>query len=617
MDHNIPTQSNNMSVLIAIMMTTKVLEFFGLNNSFYGIVYISLLQFINSLEECLHNKKDYTNHVTYIMLNIINQNIFICGVGCLIILSTVLCYYYYDDIYKYCYVKQDHIDIKYKTLTLYDINKTMDVATYMNKNPEFFEGYNEVKRSDTSILQSLMGNIYKTSDTSRWLSRINGTTIPVVGDTIRIVDKKYNVNGYIIWYDTQLSTVEYGLTKEDKTVHKVNFKYVKIMLDVKSPAMIEQYVEDISRSVNKEINESFLSGKLISCDGAYEYEMMTKVIGLLKDYDIHDMEKKFIDTFFHPQKKILWQYLKRIKLEPEYFYKYGQTPQMNLLLYGPPGTGKSSFAYRIAKSLGRHIVSIDLRLITKKNILYSLMEKPIIDGRCYSPAQIVYVFDEFDLTVKYLHALQVKKNNEEKMWKNRIEGYYNAWNNDSHKYSKHKKGHYSSDTSSHYTATEDEIDEDVSDDAYKKQVKQVEEKRKKREKLKQRKKNKKSKNDNLSYYMPEHLSLQDLLEILQGPVPVEQRIIIATTNDYDGIRNLCPALFRTGRLTPVCFDNPSKETITEISLYYYNKDIQNDIVLPEKITVPTCDIIELCLKSMTTESPYEFFVEKVKNIINV
>ena len=47
--------------------------------------------------------------------------------------------------------------------------------------------------------------------------------------------------------------------------------------------------------------------------------------------------------------------------------------------------------------------------------------------------------------------------------------------------------------------------------------------------------------------------LEDLLEILQGPVPREGQIIIATTNKFDEIKNECPALFRPGRLTPIEF----------------------------------------------------------------
>ena len=247
----------SITVLIATVVTTKLLATFELNTTFYGIIYMTMIQTVDSLKNLLTDKD------IQLQLKIIFD--YMCEHGSIYSYTTILI-----PLFRFIQIcRNDNVVVwlnqlmklfqnekKYKELTLYDVNKTMDIATYMNRYPDYFKGYDEVKRSDSSILQSLMGNVYKTSETSRWLTRINGTTVPVVNQKISVDDKKYGVKGFIIWYDNQLSATEYGVAKDDKTVHKVNFKYIKIVLDVDSPAYVEKYIEDISRAVNKEINES-------------------------------------------------------------------------------------------------------------------------------------------------------------------------------------------------------------------------------------------------------------------------------------------------------------------------------------------------------------------------
>jgi hypothetical protein len=108
----------------------------------------------------------------------------------------------------------------------------------------------------------------------------------------------------------------------------------------------------------------------------------------------------------------------------------------------------------------------------------------------------------------------------------------------------------------------------------------------------------------------------NLLEIFQGAVPSDGSIIIANTNDYDGIRELCPALFRPGRLTPVYFGYLDKPTIQQLSEYYFKKSL--DIVIPQEIKVPTSQIIELALSASTKDKniQFEFFQSSLQDLFN-
>jgi hypothetical protein len=114
--------------------------------------------------------------------------------------------------------------------------------------------------------------------------------------------------------------------------------------------------------------------------------------------------------------------------------------------------------------------------------------------------------------------------------------------------------------------------------------------------------------------------MRDLLEIFQGPVPLDGMIIMATTNKFDEIKNSCPELFRPGRLTPVYFGYIHIETLHEISRFYFGKDYKGYV--PHQIKIPTSQIIEIALESKCfrkegdegLESPYSYFCEKISKL---
>jgi hypothetical protein len=70
------------------------------------------------------------------------------------------------------------------------------------------------------------------------------------------------------------------------------------------------------------------------------------IFPFLKQYSIYHgpketletLKARYIDTFFHPEKEKLWNYLLKIHQDPNWFSMVGQNPQANLLLYGPPGS---------------------------------------------------------------------------------------------------------------------------------------------------------------------------------------------------------------------------------------------------------------------------------------
>jgi len=98
--------------------------------------------------------------------------------------------------------------------------------------------------------------------------------------------------------------------------------------------------------------------------------------------------------------------------------------------------------------------------------------------------------------------------------------------------------------------------------------------------------------------------IDDLLEVLGGPVPVPGSIIIATSNDYEGLIHMCPPLFREGRLTPVYCGYITQTTLEEMTLYYFEKPLRATVI---KDNIPPVDIIAIA-KDCLLKGGYNKFI---------
>jgi hypothetical protein len=118
-------------------------------------------------------------------------------------------------------------------------------------------------------------------------------------------------------------------------------------------------------------------------------------------------------------------------------------------------------------------------------------------------------------------------------------------------------------------------------------------------------------------YDTNDLNLEDLLEIFQGPVPLEGSIIIATTNKYEEIRRMCPALFRANRLTPVKCDYLDNKTLSEITKYFFNKNVKwsKDV---RKKNIATCTVLEIAYEAKfnNENNAFEYFMKKMIKLLD-
>lgn len=243
-------------------------------------------------------------------------------------------------------------------------------------------------------------------------------------------------------------------------------------------------------------------------------------------------------------------------------------------------TGKSSFIYRIATIMKKSIISVDLSLyLDKKKELYALFhgqEFKLPEGNDnYNVANnTIIILEEFDNTIKKLVDLEQIY----KLKQDLIELDFDK-----------KKQSLINDNG--------ETDIITSDDP-----------RPKKEKLSIAKVTHEidqilhTNNINIK---SDILRISDLLELFQGPVPVKDRLIIATTNYYDDIKNTLPALFRPGRLSPLAFNYLTWDLLNELTQYYFDTQMTVDQF---KITIPTSQIIELALRY---KNDFESFQEEL------
>ena len=173
----------------------------------------------------------------------------------------------------------------------------------------------------------------------------------------------------------------------------------------------------------------------------------------------------------------------------------------------------------------RHPVKIDL-LKSKKAHLESYFNNGIKEGdRTYGVKDLIFEFDEFDKTVKKLMAL--KKYQEQKRCKQT---------------NQHKQPKLCKKT--------DKDDDDKDDD--------------------------RDENTDLEIESLEiDWDLDDLLSILCGSYVPDSRMTVANGNEFEYMKEICPQLFRAGRMTPIKFEYGNRELFREIVKDY--ADIEIDL----------------------------------------
>ena len=496
------------------------------------------------------------------------------------IIFSILCYYLYKNkiqmkIYYYNYynyksklqqlnnnilkeeVNEESNDIKEKrsfyTIDISNIpNAIISINRYIQLHPEFY---------NTNICYKLIN--YQ-----------DDGFYPIYDEQLKFNDTIHDVYGYIITH--------YNETIEDKIVKK-NYT-MKISLHKKEKDK-SSYIDNIERYVTKQIKY----GNQVSLN-YYKILSTNLVVYNFYNEDLAKWKKdiKFIeDGFFSPHKEYLFSIMKQ-KME----YSIKNNNWNNLLLHGGPGLGKSSFIYRVATLLKKNIISIDLNLyIDKKKELYAIFHGqefslPNVDTKQTTNKNCIIILEEFDNCIKKLvdleqihefksftikHSFDQKK---KQILKDQKE--LETLKKDKNRDSIIKNVRSNRDVSNRLSMVNLDIDTAI-----------------------------KSINNNTK---SDILRLSDLLELFQGPIPIKDRLIIATTNYFKEIKNIIPALFRPGRLTPIHFTYLDWNSFNDLCNYYYGQTME---CKPFKINLSTSHLMEIAIKHSIVKKDFNKFTKEI------
>ena len=540
---------------LATLLATILSRQFKLDNTLFGVVYSLIL---NIVEYTMSKIDVITDYIQY--FHEINW-VYVTFFGIFIFLIHKL---------RPMVSTLDIFSRKEIVITIYSPVQMEIVRKYIEYYPNYFNSLHDVNIGDKDLI---MQN--KVNDGIRFMTdNLIGVTFSE-DSQVHFTDLTLNVDGYYVWKKNIM--MKKPLTDNQKIdnnnipiENSVPLKYLEIHL-TKLNSQIkngEAYIKILNEHVDKkekeEINIKLVYTKIMLLKNQLQEHNIVFYNGT-KD-DLQNKEKIMIDTFFHQEKDRLWNLIKNIHFNPSKFTDLGQAARGNFLLYGPPGSGKSTFTYRVATCLNRHILSLDLREIKNKFDLYQIVQKP----RGGNHKNYIIMLEEFDISIKEIDARsKIKKKRE------------NAW-------LKYMASKCDNDDIELFQEKKSDVDN---------------------------KDNKKDK-DTISSEDGEY-NIRDLLEIFQGPIPFDGMIMIATTNKFDEIKEICPELFRPGRLTPIYFGYINKDTLQEISLFYFNRKITSYI--PENMIIPTSQIIELALEAKSQNilpnAQFNFFTNKLNLVL--
>jgi hypothetical protein len=446
-------------------------------------------------------------------------------------------------IYKYMNKPVKIKSVQYKSLKIYRSSECGIIRFMMETHPGFYSRDYDMEVANPKF--ETMGNYY----------------IAEIGKKIFFNDTKFNAKGYLR-YEEEKVQIGSGDKTRDQAV-----RCMVIYLEKKCTMQCDEYIKKMEKyrdTIMYDSDEMTLwSVKVMAKSSKNDednrrsdynhYVQMYK--GPKKNHE--ERYQKWFGSYFSPHKAYLWEYMSNIHYHPERFHKFGQGARCNLLLHGPPGTGKSTFVYRLAMSLGRHIVSLDLTALgDDRTKIYQVIQSPRIKDYTMTPDKYIILLEEFDIAVTHL---------KEKNKRPDFTHMYSKWTSAAVSES---KGSSDNDTGFTYSRSTREFE------------------------------------------------LEDLLEILQGPVPLEGAMVIATTNKYDEIKQVCPALFRPGRLTPIEFGYLDWTSLQEMSRHYFQQELTFGPI--DSISVSSSEIIEIAMaSSFKGEKGFAHFEGKLKKKLSM
>ena len=460
-------------------------------------------------------------------------------------------------VYKYYLNKRKDKEVVKK---LEVVKKPTKSITNVEKKPKKISYKINLNNIQSAIINmnkfmKLHPSYFNTNVSQKLVNYIGDSLYPIYDDRVYFNDEIHEVDGFI---ETKFNCV----TDEKGN----NFNNYDMSLSIRKLESNKKcYIKQISDYINYQMKH----GNNVKLN---YYKILGKSMVVHTFYE-EDISKWYTDiqtlkdSFFSPHKDYIFSVMDQ-KAKGNSLTSCWN----NLILHGPPGVGKSSVIYRIATILKMSILSVDLSLyIDKKKELYSLFHGqefclPEVENSKHSSKNCIIILEEFDNCINKLLELEniykfknlVMKEHfasKELELNKKIKKISETIDKKSIKFKNVKETNRPKnlenmgfeESQRHLMEEEDNVlaMNDVMNDARNNMV----ETRKYDNSLSMVNLDLNSMIKNINEdNKSDILRFSDLLELFQGPIPIKDRLIIATTNHYEKIKDTLLYRLYSGRV---------------------------------------------------------------------